>query len=88
MLPMSQPVFFIIVLVFAGVTAAALLLYAARLRPRTRQRPIWHYVLVWPLILERGKRNQDSRGSALSTRETLGWIAVVLLIVTALVFNL
>lgn len=71
-----------------GVGATALLLYAKRLKPRTGQRPIWHYVLLWPLILERDKRNQDSWGRALSTRETLGWIAVVLLMIIVLVFNL
>jgi hypothetical protein len=85
---MERSVFFIIVLVSAGISATALLLCAKRLKPRTGQRPIWHYVLLWPLILERDRRNQGSRGRALSTRETLGWIAVVLLIVIALVFNL
>ena len=85
---MSRPAFFIIVLMCVGVGASALLLYAKRLKPRTGRRPVWHYMLLWPLILERDRRNQDSWGRALSMRETLGWIAVVLLIVIALVFNL
>jgi hypothetical protein len=80
--------FFVVALVLGGVGVTVLLLYAKQLKPRTGPRPIWHYLLLWPLILERDKRNQNSWGRMLSTRETIGWIAVVLLIVIALVFKL
>jgi hypothetical protein len=85
---MERSVFFVVVLVFAGAGVTALLIYAKKLKPRRGPRPIWHYLLLWPLILERDRQDSASSGRMLSTRETVGWIMVVLLLVVAIVFGL
>jgi hypothetical protein len=80
--------FFFIVLVLAAAFTGTLLVYARKSKPRSGQRPIWHYLLLWPILLEKDRRNDNSSSRMLSTRETIGWLIVVLLIIAAIVFDL
>jgi hypothetical protein len=66
--------------------ASALAIYLARARRVSAppKRSFLDYLLLWPIILE---ADQDKRGGKFLTgREWVGWLAVVLLIVGAILF--
>ena len=84
---MEQFGFLIIVLLLAA-SGAVVLITSSNSKPRTGPRPIWHYLLIWPLLLERGSRDRQMDDRWLTRRETIGWTAVVLLLVVAIVFGL
>ena len=68
-------------------------LVVAFLRARSRaggtKRPFWDYLLIWPLVLDSPeRRDRVARGGQLlTTREIVGWLAVLLLIAFAVAFD-
>jgi hypothetical protein len=85
---MARSPFFFVIVILAAAAAVGLLLYAKKLRPREGPRPIWHYVLLWPILIEKNRRNDSTSGRTFTAREIAGWIIVLLLVVSAFVFNL
>ena len=72
-----------VILLVVGAFAAYL--YATRQRTETQERSWIDYVLLWPLILDANKI--ERRGQFLTKREWLGWLAVGLLIICAIIFT-
>jgi len=87
---MEKFIFLFVILLGAAALAAALLAYARSPRPRQGPRPVWHYLLIWPLILEKNQKTTDASDAArvLSTREIIGWLIVAALIIAAFAFKL
>jgi hypothetical protein len=49
------------------------------------QRPVLHYLLLWPIILDADKSKRN--GNMFTKREWLGWLVVFLIIVAAVIFT-
>lgn len=78
---------FSILMLFAVVWAAFLLGRRNKYSRRDGPRPVWHYFLLWPLILQRDDLGKRTGKSLLSSREVAGWVVVVLLLVLAIAFG-
>ena len=50
-----------------------------------QKRPWFHYVLLWPIVLDADKEKRNGR--FLTPREWLGWGIVVVVVVLAVVFT-
>jgi integral membrane sensor domain MASE1 len=72
--------------VFILLAFVAVLYFVFR-RPQTgtSKRPLLHYLLLWPIILDADKSKRN--GKSLTKREWFGWLAVLLIIVTAVIFT-
>jgi hypothetical protein len=81
---MSDLVFPVLVVVIAIVAAIGSYLVIRRTK-RTGRRSLWSYVLLWPLLFERG---EQEGGRLFTKRELIGWGLLLLLIVVAVSFNL
>jgi hypothetical protein len=78
---------YVLAVALLGIAGLVVSYYRARssMTEDEAKRSIWDYLLVWPLIL---RRDWTSRGGKiLSTRESIGWGIVVILIVAAVVFG-
>jgi hypothetical protein len=69
-------------------------LFAAYYRAQKHERSddqspsVWDYVLLWPLLINKRSSATPSRQRRLlTTRETMGWLVVLLLIVVAILFG-
>jgi hypothetical protein len=79
---MSQYSYLIATLALA--VAGLALVYAIQTRSAGRsneRRPWFHYVLLWPLVLDADKAKRDGR--FLTPREWIGWTVVGLVIALA-----
>jgi hypothetical protein len=76
------------VLTILLTAAVGLLIDAKEPKPRRGRRPIWHYLLVWPILLDKSRQNVTASGRIFTTREIVGWIIVLLLAISAFVFEL
>jgi len=82
---------FMVLILLLG--CGGLLVALARLRTRDRsltaKRSFLDYLLVWPLLF--GKSSSDDRSrhisSRLTSRELIGWLSVLVLIVLAILFK-
>jgi len=77
-----------ILIVLAVAGAVSLLAIRTRPLPRDVPRPWWHFVLLWPIALERSNPKRPARLGQLSKREVVGWVVVLALIVLAIFFEL
>jgi hypothetical protein len=75
--------------VLIGVAGLALL-WAVVKNPRRpdRSRPTWHYILLWPLILEKRWERKGTSGRIFTNRELIGWSVVIVLLIVVFVFGL
>ena len=72
----------VIAIGIAGLAIAILRSVRSR-RDGVSRRSALDYILLWPLLLDRSRRDAD--GSLLSRRETAGWIVVLALMLAAIV---
>jgi hypothetical protein len=72
----------VIGLAFVGVVY---LVYTRTPTDPGQRRPWFHYLLLWPLILDADKSKRGGR--LLTTRELLGWGIVALVALVAIVFT-
>jgi hypothetical protein len=77
-----------ILLLLAVAGAVSLLAIRKRPLPRDAPRPWWHFVLLWPIVLERNNPKRPAGLGQLSKREVVGWVVVLALIILAIVFEL
>lgn len=75
-------------LITIAIGLAGLVIALSRSKERraegANRRSAWDYILLWPLLFDRGRRK--SGGSLFSRREAAGWIIVLALMLAAIVF--
>jgi hypothetical protein len=80
---------FIVLAFLLGVSG--LIAAFARLRTRDRslatKRSFLDYLLVWPLLFRKSSSGKGPDSRRLTTRELMGWLFVLILIVLAFTFN-
>jgi hypothetical protein len=75
-----------IVIALAVTGVVSLLVIRERPSPRNAARPWWHFVLLWPIVLERDNPKRPVGLGQLSKRELIGWVIVLVLIILAIIF--
>lgn len=81
---MTDFLFPVLVLVLV-VTALVGSYFVIQHTKKTGRRSLWSYVLLWPLLFERGQQDGDR---LFTKRELIGWGLLLLLIAMAVSFNL
>lgn len=64
-----------------------LVLYARSPRSGDGFRLRWHYVFLWPLVIDWLQKDPKRAGVLFTKRELVGWGIVVLLVVVAIIVN-
>jgi len=65
----------------------ALVMYARSPRTGGELKLRWHYVLLWPLLIDWLQKDPKRAGVLFTKRELIGWGIVVLLVVVAIIVN-
>jgi uncharacterized membrane protein YqhA len=73
-----------VVLPLLAAAVLLLLMYPVRRTGRASERPLWHYLMLWPVIHD--MRRVRSSGYIARTLEVMGWVVVTGLVVMAMVF--
>src|ERR1035441_6039815 len=74
-----------VVLPLAAALVLVLIMYPAKPKAREAPRPVWHYLLLWPLIVDMGAR-QANPGRIARTFKVIGRVIVAALMIVAMVF--
>jgi hypothetical protein len=77
--------FFLVLIIGAAGLALACRQSKRRASVGGRQRSLFDYFLIWPLLFESSSSVDRSR-RLLTNRELIGWLVVALLIVVGMVF--
>jgi hypothetical protein len=81
---------FLVLTVLIGLGGLFAAYYRAQkyIRSEDQSPSAWDYVLLWPLLLNKTSADSASRQrTLLTTREIVGWLVVLLLIVVAVIFG-
>jgi hypothetical protein len=82
---------FVILVILIGLSSLFAAYYRAQRYPRSEDKShsVWDYVLLWPLLFNKTSANPATprRNRFLTTREIVGWVVVVLLMVVAIIFG-
>jgi hypothetical protein len=74
-----------VVLPLAAALVLVLIMYPVKPKAREAPRPVWHYLLLWPLIVDMGAR-QANPGRIARTFKVIGRVIVAALMIVAMVF--
>ena len=81
---------FLVLTILIGLSGLFAAYYRAHkyMRSEGQSPPVWDYVLLWPLLFNKTSANAAScHRRLLTTREIAGWLVVLILIVTAILFG-
>ena len=82
---------FVVLALLLGIAGLVAAYSRSRMQVRgtSQRRSIWDYLLIWPLLFGSASIEDKAKrgGRPLTNRELLGWIAVAVLIVLAIIFH-
>jgi hypothetical protein len=81
---------FFLLIILIGLSGLFAAYYRAQNHERSEEQSpsVWDYVLLWPLLInKRSSATPSRRVRLLTTRETMGWLVVLLSIVVAILFG-
>ena len=69
------------------VFVTALILYARKSEPSGEFKFKWHYLFLWPLLIDWLQKDPKRAGVLFTKRELIGWAIVLLVVVVAIIIN-
>jgi hypothetical protein len=76
-----------LVCLIAIVFVVALVLYARKSEPVGEMKLKWHYIFLWPLLIDWLRKDPKRPGTFFTKRELIGWAVVLLIVVLAIIIN-
>ena len=78
---------FLLVCLFGAAFIAALVLYSRRAKSVGELKFKRHYLLIWPLLIDRLQKDPKRAGVLFTKRELVGWGLVLTVVVVAIIIN-